>query len=247
VNTDDNQNAYDTGDEEPPVKRRAAPATTPTTCRRHTPELHLGQPGPLVTLSTATPEIDAAQPQPNDGCPATFVDNSHHHASRTSRSPSTASEAVPVAEYQEWPFQGFIKRVRIGDNVTYNLEFKLPILEHLHLPINPATLDICSSKQAQAKVPTSHDDVAAHSKTRQAPLQPKKKQKHVKWTREEDATMLQMRSDGHSWEEIAKALPHRTPGAIQVHFSTCRAGVGEADVSGGQQQKRGRGRPRKQT
>jgi hypothetical protein len=34
---------------------------------------------------------------------------------------------------------------------------------------------------------------------------------------------------------------------IQQHFYAIRAGVGEADVSGGQQQKRRRGRPRKQT
>ncbi|KAH8744635.1 hypothetical protein BGZ57DRAFT_718339, partial [Hyaloscypha finlandica] len=70
------------------------------------------------------------------GCSSTFVDKSHRHASRSSRSPSTAAEAVPVAEYQEWPFQGFLKYTRIGDDVTYNLEFKLPsISEHLHLPI----------------------------------------------------------------------------------------------------------------
>ncbi|KAI1501354.1 hypothetical protein F5X99DRAFT_204008 [Biscogniauxia marginata] len=129
VNTDDSHNACDTGDEDPQPakrrKRRAAPAATPTTCRRHTPELHLGQPGPLVALSTA-PEIDDAQPQADDRCPATFIDNSHHHASRTSRSPSTASEEVPIAEYQEWPFQGFLKRIKIGDDVTYNLECKLP-------------------------------------------------------------------------------------------------------------------------
>jgi hypothetical protein len=76
---------------------------------------------------------------------------------------------------QEWLFQGFLKRIRIGDDVTYNLEFKLPsISEHLHLPISPAALDICSSKEVPAKVPIHHD-IAAHSKTRQAPLQPKKR------------------------------------------------------------------------
>ena len=73
-----------------------------------------------------------------------------------------ASEAVPVAEYQEWPFQGFLKRIRIGDDVTYNLEFKLPsISEYLHLPINPGALDF-------------NHNAAVHSKTHQAPLKPKK-------------------------------------------------------------------------
>jgi hypothetical protein len=61
-------------------------------------------------------------------------------------------------------------------------EFKLPsISEHLHLPINPAVSDICSSKDALAKVPINHD-AAAHSKVYQVPLQPKKRL--VKWTTE---------------------------------------------------------------
>ena len=93
--------------------------------------------------------------------------------------------------------RAFLKRTRIGDDVTYNLEFKLPsISEHLHLLINPEALDICSSKQAPAKVPIHHD-AAAYSKIHQAPLQPKKRR--VKWTAEEDATLLQMRNDRCSW------------------------------------------------
>jgi hypothetical protein len=222
ANTDDNYNACDTSDEDPrPTKRRkprAAPAATPTTCCRHTSELRSGQPRPLVALSTARPEIDDVQPPSDHGCSSTFVDKSHRHASRSSRSPSAAAEAVPVAEYQEWPFQGFLKRIRIGDDVTFNLEFKLPsISEQLHLPINPKALDICSSKEPPAKIPTHHD-AATHSKIHQAPLQPKKRR--VKWTTEEDATLLQMRNDGYSWEDIHAALPHRSIGTIQVHYST---------------------------
>jgi hypothetical protein len=84
--------------------------------------------------------------------------------------------------------------------VTYNLEFKLPsISEHFHLPIHPETLDICSSKEAPAKVPINHD-AAAYSKIHQVSLQPEKKR--VKWTTEEDATLLQMRNDSCSWENI---------------------------------------------
>jgi hypothetical protein len=68
-----------------------------------------------------------------------------------------------------------------GD-VTYNLEFQLPLIsEHLYLPINPAVLDICSNKEALAKVPINHD-AAAHSKVHQVPLQPKKRR--VEWTTE---------------------------------------------------------------
>jgi hypothetical protein len=219
VNTDDNYNSCNTSNEDPqPAKRRkprSAPAASPNTSRRHTPDLHVG---PLVTLSTATPEINDAQPQIDHECPSTFVDTSRHHDSRASRSPSAAPEAAPVAEYQEWPFQGFLKSTRIGEDVTYNLEFKLPsISEHLHLPIDPKALDICSSKEEPAKVPTYHG-ATAYSKIHQAPFEAKKKR--VKWTTEEDAKLLQMREDGCSWEKIHSALPHRSIGSTQVHYST---------------------------
>jgi hypothetical protein len=241
VNTDDNHNACDTSGEDPrPAKRRK-----PRSARAVTPPLHLRRP-PLPPPTTRA-EIDEAQSQDDHRCSSTFIDE-QNCASRTSRSPSAASEAVPVAEYQEWPFQGFLKRIRIGDDVTYNLEFKLPLItEQLPLPIDPKALDIFPSKGALAKVPTYHD-AAAHSKIHQAPLQPEKKRKHVKWTSEEDATLLKMKDeDGCSWEEIAKALPHHIPRTIQPHYYAIRAGIGEVDVSGGQQQKRRRGRPRKQT
>lgn len=209
TNTDDNYDAYDTSDEAPrPAKRRKprpAPAATPTTSRRHTPELHVGQRGPLVTLSTATPEINDAQPQIDHECLSTFVDNSRHHISRASRSPSAASEAAPVAEYQEWPFQGFLKCTRIGNDVTYNLEFKLPLtLEHLHLPIDSNALDI-------------NHDATKHSQIHQAPLKPKKSK--VSWV-EDDIKLAQMWNEGRSWEYIFAALPNRSKGSIRVRCST---------------------------
>jgi hypothetical protein len=159
-----------------------------------------------MALSTTTPEIDDAQHQADDGCSSTFINDEQHRASRTSRSLSTAAEAVPVAKYQEWPFQGFLKRTRIGDNVTYNLEFKLPsISEHLHLPINPKALDI-------------NHDTTVYSKIYQAPLKPKKSK--VPWTEEEDIKLVQMWNEGRSWEYIFAALPNRSEGSIRVRCST---------------------------
>jgi len=140
------------------------------------------------------------------------------HASRTSRSPSATTELVPVAEYEEWPFYGFLKRTKIGDNIMYNLEFKVPrISEHLNLPINPEALDICSSREAPLKSPIRHE-AATYSRLRQASLRLQKKR--FRWTSEEDATVLQMRNDGCSWGDIYAALPHRSIGTIQVHYST---------------------------
>ena len=183
-----------------------------------TAPLYLSQSRSLVSHSTTSLEIDDAQPQADCGYRSTLVDDEQHYTQRSSRSPSTPTESVLIAEYQEWPFQGFLKRTRIGDKVTYNLEFKLPSTsEHLHLPIHPEALDICPSKEGRLKVPITHD-AAANSKIDQAPLQPEKKR--VRWTTAEDATLLQMRNDGCSWEEIHTALPHRSIGTIQVRYST---------------------------
>lgn len=81
--------------------------------------------------------------------------NEQHPASRNSRSSSTAAKAVPVAEYQEWPFHGLLKRTRTRDGGTYIIKFKLPsILEHIHLLINALALD---SKEVPAETPIQYD------------------------------------------------------------------------------------------
>jgi hypothetical protein len=102
-----------------------------------------------------------------------------------------------------------------------------------------------SDKETSAEAATPHD-ASAPSKMYPAAVRPRIKR--VPWTPKEDATVLKMRDeDGCTWEEIHDVLPHRTPGAIQAQYCAIRAGIGKADVSGGQQQKRRRGRPRKQT
>jgi hypothetical protein len=144
----------------------------------------------------------------------TPVDNGYHHTSRTSRSPSITVESAPVAEYQEWPFQGFLKRTKIGNKTTYNLEFQLPrVPEHLH----SEALGMRSDKETSAEATTPHD-ASAHSKMYPAAG---RQIKRVRWTPEEDATILKIRKeDGCSWEEIHDVLPHRSIGTIQVHYST---------------------------
>jgi hypothetical protein len=199
--TDDDHNTCDTGGDPRPAKRRktrGAPAVNPP--------LHLQRSPPLKLQSAARPEIDDVQARGDHGCSSNLMDDSQRRASQTSRSPSAATEAAPFAEYQEWPFEGFLKRTKIGDDVTYNLEFKLPsISEYLRVPIYPEALDI-------------NHDTATHSKVHQAPLKPKKSK--VAWTPEEDATLVQMKNDGCSWEEIRAALPGRSKGTIQVRYST---------------------------
>ncbi len=80
---------------------------------------------------------------------------------RPSQSPL---ESLPVTEYQEWPFQGFLKRTKIRNETTYNLEFRLPrILEHLYLPVLSKALGIRSHKETSVEATTPHNTVA-HSK-----------------------------------------------------------------------------------
>jgi hypothetical protein len=118
-------------------------------------------------------------------------------------------ESAPVAEYQEWPFQGFLKRTKIGDKTIYNLEFQLlHVPEQLHLPILSKALGMRSGKKTSAEAAALHD-AGVHSKMHPAAV--RRPIKRVRWTPEEDATIFKMREeDGCSWEEIHAALPSRT-------------------------------------
>jgi hypothetical protein len=128
-------------------------------------------------------------------------------------------ESALVAEYQEWPFYGFLKCTKIGNETTYNLEFQLShVPERLLLPVLSEALGMRSNKETSAEATTPHN-LVAHSKVRPATLLSKRKR--VPWKPEEDAMILKMREeDGCSWEEIHRALPHRTIGTIQVRYST---------------------------
>jgi hypothetical protein len=98
----------------------------------------------------------------------------------------------------------------------YNLEFQLPyILEHLHYPISSEALGIGSNKATSAEAATPHKAVT-HSKVR--PVARQLQKKRAAWTPDEDATLLQIKEDGCSWEDIHAALPHRTKGTIQVRY-----------------------------
>jgi hypothetical protein len=164
------------------------------------------------------PEIDEARSQAEHGHLPTPADDEHYHTPRTPRSPSAPAESALVAEYQEWPFQGFLKRTKIGNETTYNLEFQLPrIPEHLCLLIPSEELSIGSNKGTSAEGGTPYSAIA-HSEVRRATSRPKRKR--VPWKPEENETILKMKKEGCSWEEIHRALPHQSIGTIQVRYST---------------------------
>ena len=155
-----------------------------------------------------------------------FIDNKQHDTLRSSRSPSATAESVPAAEYQEWPLHGFLKRTRIGKERMFNLEFHLSHLPEdlgLSAPFEALGSSLGIKTSAQPRI--SHSAVA-HSKTRQAIS--RRLTKRSQWTAEEDVTLVRMKEDNCSWEEISAALPFRSPGAIQVHYSTnfSRGGTG---------------------
>jgi hypothetical protein len=130
--------------------------------------------------------------------------------------PSSLSdtESVLGADFQEHPFQGFIKCMRIGTEMTYFLEFKLPALpDSIRSSIN---LQESSSRSYRETIQRSVRPQP--SKGRLAA--PRRRTKRPPWTTEDDAKVRQMYDDGCSWEDIHTALPGRTKGAIQVRYST---------------------------
>jgi hypothetical protein len=106
-----------------------------------------------------------------------------------------------------------LKRTKVGNETTYNLEFKLPcISEHLNLPIDPEVLDMSTNSERSAEAGIPHNAVA-YSKVHFAAV--RSQIKRVRWTPEEDATIFKMREeDGCSWEKIPAALPHQIKDAI---------------------------------
>jgi hypothetical protein len=176
---------------------------------------------PCLSPSTASHEVNNVQPRASYKCASTLVDDGQHNASRTSQSPSITKAAVLAAEYEEFAFHGLLKCTRIGEDMTYNIQFTLPLIsELLKPPINPEALAICSSREALSKSRVAAKNIA-HSKKHQAPSQ--LVQKRFPWTTEEDAILLKMKDKGNcSWEEICVALPNHTSGSIQVRYSTRR-------------------------
>lgn len=104
-----------------------------------------------------------------------------------SRTPSPISESALVAEYREWPFQGFLKRTIVGEETIYNLEFTLPhILEHLHRPICSTVLGTGSSKAMAS----------------QRAIKPRKPEKQLTTTQE--SLLAKLVRPNKSWAEIER-------------------------------------------
>lgn len=95
-------------------------------------------------------------------------------------------------ESEEMPVHGFLKLRTVGSKVVYCLTFSQD-----WLPL--------SQHQDQKRVQPATSRVG---------------RKRIPWTTEENRKIVKMKKQGCSWHEIHGALPNRTPGAIQVQYST---------------------------
>ena len=118
---------------------------------------------------------------------------------------------MPFAEHQEWPFQGLLKRTRIGTETKYNLEFKFPCISKL---INLPT-EACDEEDVPTTPMTCPN--APYSKVSTQESRPRTR---VGWKAEDDTRLVDMKRSGCSWKEIYAAFPDRTPGTIHVRCST---------------------------
>lgn len=213
----------DEDDEGPrPAKRRKLPSISADTALSPPSEPGPGRRvvrhGRLTPPSASQHEADDVQSAAERGCSPDLAENKRQCAPQTPRGPSATQESVPVAEYREWSFQGFLKRTRIGNGTTYNLEFTLPcISERLDLSISAEALGTDSSREVSVE-PMISRKATLHSKIHAAVSRPLIKR--AAWTPKEDAMLRRMRDDGCSWDDIHAALPHRSKGTIQVHYST---------------------------
>lgn len=118
------------------------------------------------------------------------------------------------AEYQEWPFQGMVKCVDIGNEKILNLEFSLPC------GLADACLPLAALRPPSSTPNPSHQMAHRGGITRMDLSSYDSRSRGDRWTAEEDDIVRNMRQRRCSWDEIQTKLPHRSKGAIQVRYST---------------------------
>ena len=216
----------DEDDENPrPAKRRrlppASPDVPPTLPLEHSPKPCLRQPRSLTPSSTTQLEIGELPPQADHRHLSTPVGDEHYCTRPTSRSPSvrvTPVESAPVAEYREWAFQGFLKRVTIGSQTTYNLEFSLPCISgHLDLSVHSEVLG-ASSREPSAEAAVSYRAVTCRKPAKEL-------------TKKQESLLAKMVLEDKTWKEIGRHFPGHTLQSLKENFFT---------KQGGKPRKRGR-------
>ncbi|KFY42804.1 hypothetical protein V494_02234 [Pseudogymnoascus sp. VKM F-4513 (FW-928)] len=153
--------------------------------------------------------------------------------STVSRSSPDDADSTLGADYQEYPLQGFLKRVRIGRETTYNLEFKLQDLPNLFRPSIGLHISNCTSSVESVGGSTNLRVCASHAEKLRPALQKQRKRRPLReqianrsgmkstYSEDDDELLIQLKEkDKLPWDEIAKFFPGRTKGTLQVRYST---------------------------
>jgi hypothetical protein len=170
-----------------------------------------------VTPSSTTPcDIGNTQSQTDLAHPRAAVNNEHYYTPSSSRSPSD-TESASAADYQEWPFQGFLKRVTIGSQITYNLEFSLSDMpKHLSLSLHSEVLST-SSRESSVEAVVSRRAVTSRKPGKEL-------------TKNQESRLAKMVHDDKTWAEIGGHFPGHTLQSLKDNFFTKQGG--EASKAG---------------
>ncbi|KAF7865662.1 hypothetical protein EAF04_005828 [Stromatinia cepivora] len=138
-NKDDNNSQSSKRRKPPPLPTNDA-LTLP---RKHNPKRRLRQCHSHALPLTTQHKMDDKQSENNCNHLPSFRNNNHSCTSQTFRSSCDMIEPALIAEYQEWPFQGLLKCVMIGNETTYKISLQLDhVPEHLHASILSKTLGL---------------------------------------------------------------------------------------------------------
>jgi len=173
---------------------------------RHRARRHRRSPSPTSSAS----DSDSSSYSPshvNKKLPLPTKNNRHRRNSLPSTDSSVVQAASVDTEYQEWPFQGLLKRAKIGGQLSYRVEFSLDFSRQdapLTGPLQPN-----SSRLPKGAAPNKRPARAAC--------------KNSKFTLEEEEILVDLKENqGLAWKDIKLRFPKRSLGSLQVRYSTDR-------------------------
>jgi hypothetical protein len=221
----DDQDSDDSEDPRPAKRRRPSPSYSDLTSKRHTREHHVHQPcnnkSHAAPVQTQVERSSAVSPRDRLQCEMAPTLTSADDQERTSNT---------NAQYQEWPIHGVFKRVIVGDEVRYGMEFSLEKSHGL----------------------ACHQHTVAHDSTDGGDSQPGDlwEIRRITGVRKVDGVEEFRVTWAQTWMPAsdlggAKELVEEFRARLSVRHGKKNA-QGESDAAGESPPKRRRGRPRKQ-
>jgi hypothetical protein len=113
---------------------------------------------------------------------------------------------------------GFFKRITIGNEIRYSMEFSLEELQELCASACPHASQASSDRDFSTRSASSSRQPTQAKNIRSGPAP---QSKRARFTPKEDARLVKLKEKEHwSWDEIEGAFPGRTRASLQVHYST---------------------------